>query len=117
MRQSGKQANTKLSYGPAHVDFPVNISNREEAASLAKRSVQGAAGGSAGTAQVSTTGQVFHTRRMSSSRPPEGHPSPPSVEPLLPIVLWSVPFHEELATKRCDDGEGMGLAYSDDVVG
>ena len=43
-RLLGQQANTKFSYWPACIDFPIDIFHRAEAASLAKRLFQGATG-------------------------------------------------------------------------
>lgn len=69
-RRFGQQANTNLSWWPAHIDLPIDFIHRAEAASLAKRSFQGASGVCTGIARASTTTQVISQQRMSSSSPP-----------------------------------------------
>ena len=55
-------------------DFLIDIVPREEAASHAKRSGQGAAGAGAGTAQASSTGQIIPPQNNVQQQPPPGHP-------------------------------------------
>ena len=55
-------------------DFLIDIVPREEAASHAKRSGQGAAGAGGGTAQASSTGQIIPPQNNVQQQPPPGHP-------------------------------------------
>ena len=55
-------------------DFLIDIVPREEAASHAKRSGQGAGGAGAGTAQASSTGQIIPPQNNVQQQPPPGHP-------------------------------------------
>ena len=55
-------------------DFLIDIVPREEAASHAKRSGQGAGGAGAATAQASSTGQIIPPQNSVQQQPPQGHP-------------------------------------------
>ena len=65
---------------------------------------------------ASTTSHVIPHQENVQQQPSVGSFISPMGQTLASPGLWSLYLHDELAADCCDDGEGIGLAYPDDIA-